>query len=263
MIDPSADPSVFAGYGHESVRREIRRRRPADTLERPAAVAGAGAFSARPCGVRSFVRREGRMTPAQRRAIEAYWPVYGLNAEGLLDFPALFGRDAPVTLEIGFGNGENLLAMAATEPRHDFLGIEVYRPGIGRLLNAAHAARLTNLRLMYADAAEVMSESVADASLSRTLVLFPDPWPKRKHRKRRLLTPDFVAVLAAKTSTGGLLHLATDWQDYAQQIRRVVAVSGRFEPVGDACPPRCRRTRFEVRGDVAGRKTTNLFYRRI
>ncbi len=203
------------------------------------------------------------MTLAQRRAIEAHWPVYGVDAEGVLDFPTLFGRVAPVTLEVGFGSGENLLAMAVAEPEKDFLGIEVYRPGIGRLLNAAHTARLSNLKVMDADAAEVIPESIADASLSRVLVLFPDPWPKRKHRKRRLLTPAFVATLAAKTALGGLLYLATDWQDYVGQMRWVVAASGCFAPVGDAHPRWRCRSRFEVRGDQAGREITKLLYRRV
>ena len=259
----SLPPPVFGGHACGSAHDKGRRRAPADALKRPVVAPGFGVPSGKPRGVRSFVRREGRMTPAQRRAIEMYWPAYGLDVEGMLDFPALFGRDAPATLEIGFGNGENLLEMAVAEPGQNFLGVEVYRPGIGRLLHAAHAAGVANLKVMYADVVEAVSESMADASLSRVLILFPDPWPKRKHRKRRLLTPAFIATLAAKTSAGGLLHLATDRQDYAEQIRWVVAMSGYFEPVGGARPCWRRRTHFEIRGDKAGRKITDLPYRRI
>ena len=204
------------------------------------------------------------MTPAQRRAIETHWHAYGLEAGEAMDFSVVFGRAAPLTLEIGFGNGENLLSMAIAEPQSDFLGIEVHRPGIGHLLNAATEASLTNLKVIRADVTAVLPDNVADASFTRVLVLFPDPWPKRKHHKRRLLTSTFIAVLAAKIVDGGLLHLATDWQDYAEEMQKLIAANGCFGSVGNGIRPRWRfGTRFEARTQEAGRKVTNLLYRKI
>ena len=222
------------------------------------------ALSLRNRVIRSFVLREGRLTPGQRRALDVYWPVYGLAPEGVLDFEAIFGRRAPVALEIGFGNGANLLAMAVAEPRTDFLGIEVHRPGIGRLLSAAAAAGLSNLRVIRADAAEVLRHHVSDAAFERVLILFPDPWPKRRHHKRRLLSPGFASLLAARIRPGGVLHLATDWREYADSIRAILAGSGRFEPVGEGSRPAWRcETRFERRGREAGREVVELLYRRV
>lgn len=221
-----------------------------------------GSFERR--GIRSFVLREGRLTRAQRRAIETCWQVYGLEAAGVFDLDAAFGRCAPVTLEIGFGTGENLLSMALAEPQNNFLGVEVHRPGIGRLLQGAASAGVSNLKLVRADAVPVMRDHIADGVLARVLILFPDPWPKHRHHKRRLLTPAFVVTLAAKISRGGILHLATDWQDYAEVMRGLVAASGYFGAVGDGSRPRWRaETRFETRGSSAGRKVTNLLYRRF
>ncbi len=217
-------------------------------------------------GVRSFVLRESRLTPGQWRALEVHWPAYGLmpGAPGdLFDFAAVFGRRAPLTLEIGFGNGDSLLAMAASEPQSDFVGVEVYRPGIGRLLRGAAEAGLTNLKVIRADAAEVLQHHIADASFERALILFPDPWPKQRHHKRRLLTLPFITTLADKVRPGGLLYLATDWREYADSIREVVAGSGRFEPVGGGCSAGRTETRFEMRGREAGRTAVNLLYRRL
>ena len=167
-------------------------------------------------GIRSFMLRETRLTAAQRRALKAHWPRYGVAVDGLLDMDALFGRRATRTLEIGFGNGDNLLAMATAEPHNDFLGIEVHRPGIGRLLHLAAAAGLTNLKVIRADAVEVLREHVADRTFDRVLILCPDPWPKHRHHKRRLLSPSFVATLADKMRAAGTLYLATDWSEYAE-----------------------------------------------
>ncbi len=214
-------------------------------------------------GVRSFVLRDGRLTRGQRRALVAHWSTYGLAPDGVLDLAAVFGRRAPVTLEIGFGNGANLLAMAAAESEADFLGIEVYRSGIGRLLCAAAETGLINLKVIRADAAEVLQRNVADNAFARVLILFPDPWPKRRHHKRRLLTPAFIATLADKMHPGGVLHLATDWREYADSMRAAVAGDGRFEPIGDGGRPAWRpETRFEARGREAGREVANLLYRR-
>lgn len=214
--------------------------------------------------VRSFVLREGRLTSGQQRALETHWAAYGLTPVGVLDFDEVFMRRAPVTLEIGFGNGDNLLAMACAEPQADFLGIEMHRPGIGRLLHRAAEAGLSNLKVVRADAVEVLQRHIAAAALERVVILFPDPWPKRRHHKRRLMTPAFVGTLAAKLHLGGLLHLATDWREYAEAMRVAVVGSGEFEPAGDTEPvPQILQTRFERRGRDAGREAIRLSYRRV
>ena len=214
--------------------------------------------------VRSFMLREGRLTSGQQHALDEHWPTYGLVPEEVLDFRAVFGRLAPVTLEIGFGNGDNLLAMAVAEPQADFLGVEVHRPGVGRLLLGAVEAGLSNLKVIRADVVEVLREHVAPSAFARVLILFPDPWPKRRHHKRRLVTPPVIAMLAGRMCSGGMLHLATDWREYADSMRTVVAGSGQFEPVSNGRRPAWRpETRFEARGREAGRETVNLLYRRI
>lgn len=215
--------------------------------------------------IRSFVLREGRLTAGQRRAFEAHWPTYGLSpqAGGTFDLAAAFGRRAPVTLEIGFGAGDSLAALAAAEPQHDFLGIEMHRPGIGRLLHLAAERGLTNLRVIRADAVEVLQQHVADDAFERVLILFPDPWPKRKHHKRRLLTPAFTATLAGRMRPNGLLQLATDWPDYADAMRKTIEGDGRFVATkDDARAVSCFDTRFEQRGSAAGREIARLLYRR-
>src|SRR5690606_34689347 len=165
--------------------------------------------------IRSFVLRQGRITPAQERAFAQHWGRYGLEPRGTpRDFAAVFGRRAPLVLEIGFGNGEQLCAAAAAEPERDFVGIEVHRPGVGHLLNALAAAALDNVRLYHHDAIEVLRDDIAPAALAETRIGFPDPWPKKRHHKRRLIQPGFVALLASRTAPGGRLHLATDWAGY-------------------------------------------------
>jgi tRNA (guanine-N7-)-methyltransferase len=169
-------------------------------------------------GVRSYVVRAGRITPAQQRALEELWPRYGVDLEGgPLDLSTLFGRQAPCTLEIGFGNGDNLLARATAEPERDFLGVEVHRPGVGHLLLGAADAQLSNLRVIVHDAVSVVQQLPAGA-LEEVQVLFPDPWPKKRHHKRRLLQPAFIARLTAALRPAGRLHIVTDWQPYAEQI---------------------------------------------
>ncbi len=208
------------------------------------------------------------MTPSQRRALERLWPRYGLPDSGPIDPAALFGPGRPVTLEIGFGNGESLAAMAAAAPEAGFLGIEVHRPGIGHLLLAIERAGLTNLRLLEGDAVTLLGQRLAPASLDRILVFFPDPWPKQRHHKRRLIQPPFARLLAERLRPGGLLHLATDWEDYARQMLAVLdaepllsnqAGRGRFSPR----PPDRPLTRFERRGQRLGHGTRDLLYRRL
>jgi len=219
--------------------------------------------------IRSFVLRAGRMTVAQQRALEELWPRYGVDAgHDLVDWPALFGRQAPRTLEIGFGNGDNLLALAALHPDRDFIGAEVHAPGVGHLLRAAAAAGLTNLRVLRQDAIEVLRDRVPADSLTEILVLFPDPWHKKRHHKRRLVNAQFAALAAARLAPAGTLQLATDWTPYAEWMCEVLnATPGLRNRAADAgyMPrnPGRLRTRFEARGERLGHAVHDLCYERI
>ena len=218
--------------------------------------------------VRSFVRREGRLTRGQRRALEQLWPRYGIPAgEEVLDLEAVFGRRAPVVLEIGFGNGEALLAMAAARPGTDYLGIEVHRPGIGRLLLGLEAQGLSNVRVLEGDAAELLARRLPGASLDAVHIFFPDPWPKKRHHKRRLVQPAFVELLRTRLKPGGRLHLATDWRDYAEHMAAVMERAPGFRnlsphPPYIERPPDRPRTRFERRGADLGHGVWDLLYQR-
>ena len=204
--------------------------------------------------IRSFVRRAGRLTPSQQRALEELWPEFGVDYdEELLRFGALFGRSAPVVLEIGFGNGETLVQQAGEHPDLDFLGIEVHEPGIGHCLLAARDAGIANLRLIRHDAMEVLVAMIPPASLARVNLYFPDPWPKKRHHKRRIVQPRFLDLVADRLSAGGSLHVATDWENYAEHIEAAVRESGRFEcaerRVHSGDDPLDRpETKFERRG---------------
>ena len=213
--------------------------------------------------VRSFVRRAGRMTDAQQRALVELWPRFGVPAgDTVLDLAALYARSAPCTLEIGFGNGDHLAARAQTEPERDFLGIEVHRPGIGHLLRAAAAAGLGNLRIIEHDAVEVLRNRIAPGALDEVQILFPDPWPKKRHHKRRLIQPEFIALVATRLRTGGRLHLATDWAPYAEQMREVLGTCMRFAPLGSHDTLGRAATRFERRGLRLGHAVSDLAYQR-
>jgi tRNA (guanine-N7-)-methyltransferase len=222
-----------------------------------------------PRSIRSFVMRGGRITEAQQRALDALWPNYGVAFEPRrLDLDALFGRQAPRTLEIGFGNGENLAALAAAHPQRDYLGIEVHRPGVGRLLLSVEEQLLCNVRLICHDAVEVLDQQIAPRSLDEVLVLFPDPWPKKRHHKRRLIQPPFVELVSDRLQSGGVLRVATDWQPYAQaaldvlsacaQLRNL-ATDGAFIPR----PAERRPTRFERRGERLGHDVWDLAFERV
>lgn len=220
-------------------------------------------------GIRSFVIRAGRVTDAQRRALDELWPAYGIDfAPGrALDLDATFGRRAPRTLEIGFGNGDNLAALAAAHPERDFLGIEVHRPGVGRLLQRARDAQLANLRVIAHDAVEVLGQSIAPGALDEILILFPDPWHKSRHHKRRLVQPPFAALLASRLAPGGRLALATDWTPYAEWMLEALATEPTLEnlaPDGRYVPRPAWRTetRFERRGERLGHEVHDLAYRR-
>ena len=213
--------------------------------------------------VRSFVRRAGRMTDAQQRALVGLWPRFGVSpGDAVLDLAALFGRDAPCTLEIGFGNGDHLAARAQAEPERNFLGVEVHRPGIGHLLRAAAAGELDNLRVIEDDAVEVLRTRIAPAALAEVQILFPDPWPKKRHHKRRLIQPEFAALVATCLSGGGRLHLATDWAPYALHMREVLDACSRYSPLGSDAPVGRAVTRFERRGLRLGHAVSDLVYQR-
>lgn len=213
------------------------------------------------------MRREGRLTPGQQKALDELWPRFGLAAEQRVNTSATFGRKAPLTLEIGFGNGTGLAAMAAQDPDSDFIGIEVHRPGVGRLLKSIETQQLHNVRIFCADAIDVLNRCIDAHSLDRVLVFFPDPWPKKKHHKRRIVQPVFVDLLADKLKGGGLLHLATDWQAYAEHMRAVMEAATAFvNDAGAGCfssrPAYRPVTRFELRGQRLGHGVWDLLYRR-
>jgi tRNA (guanine-N7-)-methyltransferase len=217
--------------------------------------------------IRSFVRREGRLTPGQQRALQTLWPKYGLSTEHRLKPAELFGRSAAVTLEIGFGNGASLADMAANEPDSDFIGIEVHRPGVGRLLRQLDARGLGNVRVFCDDAVQVLERNIPDAALQRVLLFFPDPWPKKKHHKRRIVQPALVALVARKLKTGGHFHMATDWQGYAEHMLEVMEASPDFINCSGkrryADRPDYRPvTKFEKRGQRLGHAVWDLVYRR-
>jgi tRNA (guanine-N7-)-methyltransferase len=218
--------------------------------------------------VRSFVRREGRLTAGQQRALQDLWPRYGLEAQSPLDLDDIFGRSAPHTLEIGFGNGDALLAMATDQPETDFIGIEVHRPGVGRLLRELEQRALTNVRVIREDAVTVLEHCLPDNSLSRLLLFFPDPWHKKRHHKRRIVQAAFIELLARKITRGGILHMATDWENYAEYMLDVMgqstafrncAGSGKFSPRPNYRPT----TRFEQRGQRLGHGVWDLVFERV
>jgi tRNA (guanine-N7-)-methyltransferase len=218
--------------------------------------------------IRSFVMRAGRMTSGQSRALEDLWPRYGVDfSPAALDLDALFGRRAPRTLEIGFGNGEHLAALAASHPERDYLGIEVHRPGVGHLLMLASTNNGANNRASTHDAVEVLGDQIGTAALDEVLVLFPDPWHKKRHHKRRLIQPSFIELVASRLAAGGALRLATDWEEYALQMLEVMRGNPRFtnlSPTGDwmPTPPRAP-TRFEKRGARLGHGVWDLAFRRL
>lgn len=210
--------------------------------------------------IRSFVRRSGRLTPSQQRALQELWPTYGISdATEFLDFDRLFVRRAPIVFEIGFGNGETLIQQAHENPDLNFVGIEVHEPGVGHCLLKADEAGVANLKLIMRDALEVLREQVAPGSLQRVNLYFPDPWPKKRHHKRRIVQPDFLELIHSRLAANGTLHIATDWANYAEHIDEVVGQSGLFncderrEHDGDR-PLDRPGTKFERRGLKKGHR---------
>ena len=217
--------------------------------------------------IRSYVRREGRLTYGQERGLAEGLPLWGVDWVGHpLNFKTLFGREAPVILEIGFGMGDALVAVAEQHPEQNYIGIEVHRPGIGKCLLQCETHGLTNVRVCVGDAVEVLIQSVPDASLSRINIYFPDPWPKLRHQKRRLIQTEFVNLIAEKLKPEGLLHLATDWQHYAEQMLAVCSANANFKNLADDYVPRPDDrplTKFEARGHRLGHGVWDLMFQKL
>ncbi len=218
--------------------------------------------------IKSFVRRTGRITAAQTRALEELWPRYGIEFDGgPLDLDRSFGRHAPRTVEIGFGDGETLVSLAAARPERDFLGLEVHEPGVGHCLLRAAELGLTNVRVLRHDAVEVLERSIAPGSLDEVLVFFPDPWPKKRHHKRRIVQSAFATLVASRLAAGGRLRLATDWVPYAEWMRDVLDVHGDYANAAGAGgyverPAERPVTKFERRGTRLGHEVRDLAYLR-
>lgn len=210
-----------------------------------------------PPAVRTFKRRAGRVTSTQGAALDRLWSRLGLPVDGApLDLPAVFGRDAPVVLEIGFGMGEATAAMAAAEPERDVLAVDVHTPGHGNLLKLVEAQGLANVRLLSGDARVVLADMLGPGSLAAVRVFFPDPWPKSRHAKRRLVSRDFTDLVADRLADGGYLHVATDMAGYADQVRAVLRDHPDLQLVSDV--PWRAETRFERRGVQAGRPPRDI-----
>lgn len=210
--------------------------------------------------IRSFVLRQGRMTKGQARALDVHWATYGVDVDGqLIDLEALFGNRNPVTLEVGFGMDDSLASQAASARCRNFLGVEVHRPGVGHLLLRAEELGLRNLKIIRDDAVQVLGCVIPPASLDALQIFFPDPWPKKRHQKRRLIQKSFLDLAAGRLQAGGLLHVATDWTPYAQEMRALFQAHPDFEMVG---PPGRAETGFEKRGRKLGHLITDLACRR-
>ncbi|HWA14357.1 MAG TPA: tRNA (guanosine(46)-N7)-methyltransferase TrmB [Burkholderiales bacterium] len=216
--------------------------------------------------IRSFVLRQGRVSAAQQRAVDGLLPVFGIPyAPAPCDFDAAFGRQAPRILEIGFGMGETTAAIAAAHPQNDYLGIEVHTPGVGGLLRLIEAQGLKNIRIVQHDAMDVVAHMIAPGSLAGIHIFFPDPWPKKRHHKRRLVQPPFVALLASRLRPGGYMHLATDWEEYADQMLAVLSAEPLLENTAEGFAPRPAHrplTKFENRGLRLGHAVRDVVFRR-
>ena len=216
--------------------------------------------------LRSFVRRQGRMTEGQSRAMETLWQDYGLDLrQGLLNSTELFGNDGPVILEIGFGDGVSLLQMAQAAADSNFIGIEVHRPGVGKLINDAHHAGVTNIRVFCEDAIDVLQQCIADNSLDGVQLFFPDPWHKKRHNKRRIVQAEFAQLVRTKLKVGGYFHMATDWEPYAEHMLAVMSAADGYENQAGAeqyspKPDYRPVTKFERRGERLGHGVWDLVF---
>ena len=218
-----------------------------------------------PQRIRSFIRRQGRVTPGQQLALDNYWDKYCLDPNADYYFAQVFGRDAPLFVEIGFGNGESLARMAAANPDKDYIGIEVHKPGVGHLLMLLNQQGLDNVRIYCHDAIEIMEHKIADNSLAGVHLFFPDPWPKKKHHKRRIVRPAFVDLIVRKLKSGAYFHAATDWENYAEAMLAVLSEGSGLRntsPANDYCERQEYRplTKFEQRGLRLGHGVWDLIF---
>lgn len=226
------------------------------------------AFRIDPSRIRSYIRRQGRATSGQKQALADHWHKYCLPAGQETDFIAEFGRQAPLVVEIGFGNGACLAELAAANPDVNYLGIEVHRPGVGHLLMLLAERDIHNVRICHHDAIEILEKWLPDHSLAGVHLFFPDPWHKRRHHKRRLVRPSFVALLERKLAAGGYFHAATDWQEYAQQMLNLLSLAPGLRNLGrdgGFCPRPAYRplTKFENRGLGLGHGVWDLIFEKI
>ncbi|MEY4718024.1 MAG: hypothetical protein RL563_642 [Pseudomonadota bacterium] len=221
-----------------------------------------------PARIRSFIRRQGRATLGQKMALDSYWDTYCLSPQQPLNLAEAFGRDAPLIVEIGFGNGASLATMAEANPHLNYLGIEVHRPGVGALMMALEERRINNVRIYHHDAIEILEQKIPDHSISGLHLFFPDPWHKRRHHKRRIVRPSFVNLLEHKLISGGYFHAATDWQEYAKDMLSTLSIAKALKnssTTGDYCPRPDYRplTKFENRGLKLGHGVWDLIFCRV
>ena len=219
--------------------------------------------------IRSFVLREGRLTKGQAQAIEQQWPIMGLeHSITPLNLTEVFGREADTVLEIGFGMGASLVEMAKAAPELNFIGIEVHKPGVGACLSDAAEAGVTNLRVFHHDAMEILEQTIADGSLARLQLFFPDPWHKKRHHKRRIVQPEFAQLIRRKLAIGGVFHMATDWENYGEHMLEVMSQAegySNLSATGDFVerPEHRPLTKFEARGHRLGHGVWDLMFKRI
>ena len=219
--------------------------------------------------IKSYVLRTGRMTESQQKAYDGFWATKGLTVEmGMLDYSQVFGNSNPVVFEIGFGMGASLVEMAGNAADKNYIGVEVHTPGVGRALHLMNEQGVENIRLFNHDAVEVLEQNIPDASLERVQIFFPDPWHKKKHNKRRLIKPEFVQALRQKLKVGGVIHLATDWEHYADQMIEVMSAAEGFKNQAEAfCfserPDYRPLTKFEQRGQRLGHGVWDMLFEKI
>lgn len=218
--------------------------------------------------IKSFVLREGRLTQGQQRAIDKLFPAFGLSHQSkqVFNFVDIFGRDAPTVVEIGFGNGESLHQMAYENPEWNFLGIEVHGPGVGNLLVQVEESGIQNIRVMRDDAVNILTDNIPNESVDRLNLFFPDPWHKTRHHKRRLVRNDWLKLVAKKLKSDGILHIATDWDDYARHVRAKIVENAQFNAIEEHADIKAwlqrPTTKFEQRGIRLGHRITDLAYKK-
>jgi tRNA (guanine-N7-)-methyltransferase len=215
------------------------------------------------------VLREGRLTKGQQRSLDLFWPSMGLEYQNTAyDMKAVFGRDAELVLEIGFGMGKSLVQMAKEAPEKDFIGIEVHKPGVGACLGEAETQGVKNLRVFEHDAIEILNDSIAENSLSTVQLFFPDPWHKKRHHKRRIVQPEFAQLLRRKLKTGGVFHMATDWENYAEHMLEVMKAAEGYQNLSETNdyvprPEHRPLTKFENRGVNLGHGVWDLMFKKV